>query len=223
MQTLTNTTNDIETNDSGGTTAPFNFANSGQVTNPNGETNVTTRAETNVNSSGENGGSRSGVSVPPAGAGGGGGAGGPPDGPGGGGGGGAGGPPDGPGGGAGGAGGGAGGPPGGPGGGAILPVPGPIRRRPCSIWSTVGLDLTDSAFARAYSEEKKYDKDKSPLYDLDRKKWENFRVHLEEKANRLCINALLMIAIPTVATAQYLMRAYSQIPEANIKAAAIAR
>ena len=106
MQTLTNTTNDIETNDSGGTTAPFNFANSGQVTNSNGETNVTTRAETNVNSSGENGGSRSGVSVPLGEAGGDGG-GGLPDGP--------------------------GGVVGGPGGGAILPVVGPIRRRPYSI------------------------------------------------------------------------------------------
>ena len=98
-----------------------------------------------------------------------------------------------------------------------------FTRKPISLWSKTGLDLTDSSFAKAYHSELKHNTDLIPLYDLNRTKWETYRVHLEEKANRTCMRTLLTVERIDKSKEHDLLKEYSQITEEMMKANAADR
>jgi len=97
-----------------------------------------------------------------------------------------------------------------------------VTRKPLSLWSKVGLNLNEPNFAKAYYAELKVDTEKRLLYDLDRTKWESYRVHLEEKVNRTCMRILLTIA-DTNGKDHALIKEYSQFSDTEVKTNSTAR
>jgi hypothetical protein len=96
-----------------------------------------------------------------------------------------------------------------------------IVKKSLSKWAKVGLDITDSGFSKLHTKESTYEESKK-LYDLEPEKFQSFKDNLIEKVQR--IHAKDTFSAKDVnGNDCMILKEYSKLIEANIKAAADTR
>ena len=94
----------------------------------------------------------------------------------------------------------------------------PGTKKKLSLWSKVGLDITDAAFSKLHAKESKYEDDKKK-YNLEPEKFREFADNLFLKMHRIAtVNEFTIDVGGTPAVKHMILKEYSRVTEAQVHA-----
>ena len=85
-----------------------------------------------------------------------------------------------------------------------------------SPWAMTGLDLTDSAFSKAYHKEIEFDSSNEVQFDLEPERFNQWRIKIEEKAVKIYASNICTISSSSVGTSKDLLTEYATIDSNNV-------